>query len=577
MLCLLHLCIHCTKDTDASPAPSAFGSLVQGIEDNGWTNTFMPVAKEYAAMDVSGCYDKVLSIRGVKEWRSLWPYALETFEYSPEQFLGSSYARGIHRIGFAKKSQGIYYTPEDVISFMTEECERHFTDDMPCRTYLDCSCGAGAFLLHTADRILQRHEGPLSADDIAALVERSIWGIDISPAAVLNAKFLFMAYAYEKCPKMEGAQALWDTLESHIICGDAAKLPELMEEHPRMPKKFDCITGNPPYVTLDGHDNLCIRFVENMMAFSSERSSSALILPLSVTFSQSRSFSKLRQAIMDDKSATWRFASFDRTPDSLFGDHVKTRNTIVFRTTLESPRQILSTGIIRWTAENRDELFTDLKYADVQDVMDRTCIPKLQNGLELDAYRKLKRGGEPLAFLLWQKDGSGEHCVAVNGTAYNWICAYDHLPPSEDLSGRPYIPSSMALYTLPSQEDVYFCVAMLSNRITYWYWTATGDEFHVGSRLYDTLYLGKGSFSREAYLRIVSLGREYCSSITKYPTCSYNAGKKVVNYDYRPLLPVVRSIEAEIIRAKQIDPAFLDYIADWHYSQVYCGRSTVRQ
>ena len=75
---------------------------------------------------------------------------------------------------------------------------------------------------------------------------------------------------------------VWKVIDKSIFIGDATHLQEISARSSVFPQHFDCIVGNPPYVTEGRESNMFVPFVDNMIAYSSNRSCSALILPLSI-------------------------------------------------------------------------------------------------------------------------------------------------------------------------------------------------------------------------------------------------------------------------------------------------------
>src|SRR5690606_10623571 len=108
---------------------------------------------------------------------------------------------------------------------------------------------------------------------------------------------------------------------------------------------------NPPYATIGPRDDSVALeqrfasllpgnvsrsdyfplFVEMMWRLARPGSSaSGMVVPLSLAYSSRAQMSATRRAIMRS-GGRWRFAFFDREPHALFGEEVKTRNTIVLR------------------------------------------------------------------------------------------------------------------------------------------------------------------------------------------------------------------------------------------------------
>ena len=116
----------------------------------------------------------------------------------------------------AKSKQGLYYTPDNVVSEIVERIAA------PEYMFLDPCCGTGQFLLAFADKT----ENP-----------ENIYGIDIDPVAVNVAKInLLMKFPKTDFrPKVYCADTLLD-FNDEIIPGKRNAFPE-----------FDCIATNPPW------------------------------------------------------------------------------------------------------------------------------------------------------------------------------------------------------------------------------------------------------------------------------------------------------------------------------------------
>lgn len=80
-----------------------------------------------------------------------------------------------------------------------------------------------------------------------------------------------------------------------FFVGDATRLSQVIVSNSTMPVAYDCIIGNPPYVSQGKKSNLYISFVKNILEFSSIKSCSALVLPLSICYSQGTEFVELRK------------------------------------------------------------------------------------------------------------------------------------------------------------------------------------------------------------------------------------------------------------------------------------------
>lgn len=85
-------------------------------------------------------------------------------------------------------------------------------------------------------------------------------------------------------------------------------------------------------------------------------------------------------------------------------------------------------------------------------------VPKISNSIEKVCCERISAGSSNL-YSLFEHSNSG-HPLIVNGTAYNWLCAYDHIPPSVDENEKPYMSGATRIYHLPDRashvEQWYF-------------------------------------------------------------------------------------------------------------------------
>lgn len=551
--------------------------IINDFRETLWIYNFLDDFSDYDSVKVLATYEKMSRMSEIIEWKTLVFYAFETFEYSPKHFLTMPVKKGIHIASEKKKKQGIYYTPTDVIEFMVDNCIENNNIRIPTmqQTYLDCSCGTSVFLLGILRRKLANNSEKYNVSDIIEFIDSAIWGIDISKIAIDNCKIVLMTeFMLQFKTENYSMNLLWDIITNSFCCGDATNIENILKNNANFPKKYSCIVGNPPYVALAGKGNLFIPFVDNMMKYSDEISCSSLIVPLSICYSQSPFFVELRRKIINDDNATWHFYNFDRSPDSLFGDQVKTRNTIIFRIQGNCDRKILTTNLQRWTAENRKGLFKHIRSININDCISSDYIPKISTEIEKYVLCKWAPKEKSIFDMLSCGKKQSDNLLTINGTAYNWICAYDHIPQSQDENGRLYIPSSMRLYSCECKKDLYFVIGILCNRITYWYWTVIGDGFHLNNLFLKQIGIHKEQFSEKAFDRIAAIGEIYCKEIRKNVQVSYNSKKRIINYDYKPLMDKVLEIEKIVVAELDIPKEFNLFIEKWYRQHVLCGRKS---
>lgn len=525
--------------------------------------------------ELSGALIELSHISQYPDWQTLINYALEALEYDVETYFNVKVSRGTRGSNSKKKSRGIYYTPIDVVNFMVSQCISRVLPHVNQPRILDCSCGSGVFLLQSLFYLETENNPEHDLNISLEILKKCIWGVDISRAAVDCCKAVILQYYLDN---YEIAKArldeIWNIINNSFFVGDATHLQDVISQHQILPAHYSCILGNPPYVAIGKESNLFIPFVDNIMTYSSDCSCSALILPLSICYSQGREFVRLRNRIQEDET-TWTFMNYDRSPDSLFGDQVKIRNTILFRRNTESTTNIYTTKLQRWTSASRKSLFTDYTLCGISGMPISRCVPKISNAIEKTGYEHINSGSSNLSLLFDRSDS--DYPLIINGTAYNWLCAYDHIPPSTDENNKPYISATTRIYHLPDQESRDFCIAILSNRIAYWFWSVIGDGFHFNASFLSDFMVSKDSFTKAQYAELSNLGRMYSKQIKKHPTVSYNAGKKIINYAHYEAMDIVQKIESIIIVALNLSDDFASHIEQWYLKQVNCNRDNEKR
>ena len=155
----------------------------------------------------------------------------------------------------------------------------------------------------------------------------------------------------------------------------------------------------------------------------------AVVLPLSIACNVGSQFMAARKLIAETPGQ-WRFAFFDREPHALFGEDVKTRNTIaLWSRTSQDVSAMLATGPLRkWRGDSRAAMFKSLRFTRI-DADVRGGIPKIEGALQAAALKalgarwdRLERavegiGRRTLATSLHADDRT----VFVGPTAYNFL------------------------------------------------------------------------------------------------------------------------------------------------------------
>ena len=154
---------------------------------------------------------------------------------------------------------------------------------------------------------------------------------------------------------------------------------------------FDVVIGNPPYIQrkkvtgyvwqgyeTDGLPDICAPCVERSLHLARRRGYFAMILPLSVQFSDQ--FAKARDVASSMLAQRW-VSTFGLIPAALFSGQASVRNTILAgrRTSVRSEAPAAQSGCTlvtrfhRWIAEFRPSLFPTLRYTEVPSRLEQTA------------------------------------------------------------------------------------------------------------------------------------------------------------------------------------------------------------
>ena len=293
----------------------------------------------------------------------------------------------------AKRATGVFYTPSDVADYIAGETLSELEHWPTHPGVLDPSCGSGVFLKAVLDVTARRlpsldrlafTESCLHGIDVNPLAVEAACFVLLhecicdehhtdraSPWALWHRIRCNLAVAdaltFEVArPDGERPEAL-ARVRSQLSAGYAppamgeitppsatavfSECLPLGQVFPGLAAGADVVIGNPPYARMgrrtDGaalerrfasfgaggvttSDSFPL-FVEMMWQLARPgRSASGMVVPLSLACSHRTQLTALRRAIAAS-GGRWRFAFFDREPHALFGEDVKTRNTIAFR------------------------------------------------------------------------------------------------------------------------------------------------------------------------------------------------------------------------------------------------------
>jgi hypothetical protein len=474
-----------------------------------------------------------------------------------------------------RKKAGVYYTPGDVAAHMVTSAAPDTR-----RSCLDPTCGTGVFLRAA---FLKQRAGftglfgvdadPFAADAVAFVLATaalhsgehwpspwSAWQAARMRVATLDSLLLLPGVeldARSQRLREQEFNAIHQTLVDGVAPAEAKEqqpFRALGSLFPPLRKGSDLIVSNPPYTALGPRpplDPISSRFtslrssgvglttrveglfVELAWQLLSAQGALSLVLPLSVATSSRPEFVGLREA-MQKLQGAWTISFFDRAPDALFGDDIKTRNTI-FTFRREARSSVSTTRLLRWTSWTRESFFSSFAWCDAEfDI--GPFIPKVGLPAEARLLKRLQALPSTLGATVTQVTNArpgagasrGASTVFVAPTAYNWLgCARDL---DAFLGNGHTSESNLTAMHFPTPQVADAAFAVIASRLTFWLWNVKSDGFHVTRTFLRDLPFDLHRLGERERCELAEAGRHLWSTMRESPVISINKGRTTVAF-----------------------------------------------
>ena len=497
-----------------------------------------------------------------------------------------------------KRAEGVFYTPDDVATYMVMGCLDSIRDKgLP--TVYDPACGTGVFLRATLRELSRRH----CDEDMFLLALRCLFGTDIAAWSLNAAAFVLLAEILV-CGPDRGAPPveLWSRLRLNLGHTDTLLLDPVSpngsgEDHsmrvslsklfPTMKDEPTVIVGNPPYADLGNPPHfgelvqpfktlqvkprptaeVYLAFLEQMLRLGNRKQcAGSLVLPLSIASNVGPQFAVARQLIQETPGK-WQFAFFDREPQALFGEDVKTRNAILFWSRdASSTDSVLASGPLRrWRGDSRAAMFDSISFTPIScDI--QSGIPKVEGSQQAAAMETLGARWERLGqsvhsvnrMSLAEALSIGDNVVLVGNTAYNFLNVFLR-PPESVLDGEaPLSKNPLHAIHCATSEMALAVYGILSSHLAYWWWHTQGDGFHVLRRFILDFPFGNDVLANHHRDLLSESGSTLWSEISDHPTISLNRGRVSLAYNPIDHTEARRSVDRLLVDAAGLDGDFVE-------------------
>jgi N-6 DNA Methylase len=517
-----------------------------------------------------GSLKEIAEIATPRQVWALLPYLLDPLAPGTRRHVHRDDGQASDRA--TRKAGGIFYTPADLAKWMAGQVVPECGGS---RTCLDPACGSGVFL-----------RAALEYDHTAVP-----FGVDIAPEAAEAAAFVVLASKSEdwvrspwcgwqsarcRLATLDALQLIDKTamdeldrrrrtrevedLESRLRESQAPppapgsqELRCLGDVFPQLNAGADAFLCNPPYARFGkmatqgaaGHfrvfadhppsasSSLYPAFVELSWRTLGQDGRASIVLPLSVASHRGLHFKRLRQA-MAEAEGRWECAFFDRAPDALFGDDVKTRNSVLSLRAGE--KGLAVTELLRWTSRNRKSLFdgirpvtTELdmkkgipKVSTPEEVSQLEALLHREGRLSIDVVDTGKTVASEVASATWPDS------IFVGTTAYNWFNVLRDLRPAVEAGHE----SRAGFHTLRFKDALAAdaAYAVIASRLAFWLWRVEGDGFHVNKSFLLNLPVQLGQVEPALLELLAALGRQVWAESSGQGITAVNRGRKTAAF-----------------------------------------------
>ena len=459
-----------------------------------------------------------------------------------------------------RKKKGVYYTPADLVSFIVinsikslygkldlVNISKNDIEGIPyksfckTKTVYDPTCGAGEFLLYTAEVKfkLWTKNNRLTERTVFDIIS-TIKGNDVNPDSVFISKlrlFILSVKTYSQIDYLRLAQIL----NNNFSTVDFVSKPTVKE-------RFHIIIGNPPYVEdfksglnpITKYGNIYANVLKNASNILEENGSIGFVIPIS--YVSTPRMKKIRDDLFERIPVQYILNYADR-PDCLF-DSVHQKLSVLIGKKRKCSKEVYTSAYHYWYKEERKKLFQNIEMVKNTYITD-DFIPKLGNSYDIDIYKKIMKS--PNMVSVYETSRLGKESVYLNRRETFWMKAYRTFVADPDYK----------IFSYKSEAEADFCYCLINSSLFWWYWIVVSDCWHVSKELNG--FRTVKEFDSERVMRMAVQLR------TRLEETKVYVGTKQTEYEYKHKLciPEIHEIDAYINELYGLTEEESDYIKSY--------------
>lgn len=395
---------------------------------------------------------------------------------------------GLNERQSVRKTNGVYYTPKDVVAFIISNCfikavnmhdekiaksgKSDFSIDqaqsLACKkNVLDPTCGSGEFLISALQEKIKIISKFKNTDDSTALeILSTIHGNDINIESIEITKVRLFFELIKHITDSNRFSEVAKIINSNMTTEDFVDVDSTKFA------KYDIIIGNPPYVEDSKsisrpkirYGNIYANVLQNSIDLLSDNGVMGFIIPIS--YVSTPRMGTIRKYIKDKTSKQFVLNFADR-PDCLFAS-VHQKLSILIATKGNAPHKLFTSSYNYWYKSEREKLF-DSPAIIKNPYQNELFYPKAGNKAELSIFKKVFT--EESDNVIDSAISGAVDNVFLNMRACFWIKAFSFNPGSKEYKGFSFDETA---------KDFMLC--LLNSSLFFLFWILTSDCWHITAK-----------------------------------------------------------------------------------------------
>ncbi|MDD2228316.1 MAG: N-6 DNA methylase [Candidatus Cloacimonetes bacterium] len=502
-------------------------------------------------------------------------------KYKPENL--QSLLQSINERTGKSKENGVYYTPEDLTSFIVlnslvkallkiadvslvnENSVKQYLSEFSDKNKLaimiaklsiyDPTCGTGAFIVKTLETKLNliQHLGINIDEDIISAIVSSLHGTDLDNFSlyVLKIRVMLLCSNFSSANMLKHLDSIMDA--NFTVCNVLIHKPLI---------KYDVIVGNPPYVESSKLDykektqygNVYADVLHHSLDYLKEDGVLGMVIPIS--YISTKRMAKIR-SLFELCTDHQIVLSYSDRPDCLFSGVHQKLNILFAKKKKSALHKVYTSDYCYWYAQDRNKLFQDVCIYENK-VRLPDCYLKLTSDLEYSIYEKVTSFTESISQIT-QK--SGDEILYVNMRATYWIKSFITNP------GESSEYSKFAF----TDNSIHLVNCILNSSLFWWHWVKISDCWHLTNKELTTFTVPDIDTNSEQ--KLVELSLKIDAELQR--TKQY-IGSKQTMYEFKHKLCIntIDLIDNQLAEIYHLSPKELEYVKSYK-RQYRTGEKTV--